>query len=238
VPALYDTGRKAAGRLMQMELDALNCLMARTERPFVAVVGGAKVSTKTRPLSALIERVDHLAIGGGMANTFLLAQGLEVGRSLVEESMLDSARTVLEQAAAREVEVLLPTDVVVADSVETPTDISVVAAAADDADALIADIGPSTRARFQEVLSQARTAFWNGPMGVFEHESFAAGTTAVAQALADCPGFTVVGGGESVMAVHRTGVGDRVSHVSTGGGASLKLISGAELPAVTALEEA
>jgi phosphoglycerate kinase len=222
---------------MQMELDALTCLMARQERPFVAVIGGAKISTKTSPLEALLQRVDRLAVGGGMANTFLRAQGREVGRSLVEESMLETARAVLEAGAKRGIEVMLPTDVVITDAIDQPTSTSVVATDAVPADAVIADIGPETRERFAEALRAARTAFWNGPLGVFEQEPFAAGTVAVAEALAACPGFTVVGGGESVMAVHRAGVGDRLGHVSTGGGASLALISGAELPAVRALEE-
>jgi phosphoglycerate kinase len=232
----FPAGKKAAGRLMQMELDSLVCLMSRSEHPFVAVIGGAKISTKTAPLEALVERVDVLAIGGGMANTFLRARGCEVGRSLVEEDMVDAAREVMQRAAERGIELLIPEDVIIADSIDEPTWIKTVSSREVPSGALIVDIGPQTRRRFTEVATSARSAFWNGPMGVFERQDFAEGTMAVARALAACKGFTVVGGGESVMAVHRAGVGDRLSHVSTGGGASLKLIAGEVLPAVAALE--
>ncbi len=233
---LFPAGRRAAGRLMEAEVSALRRLVVDPEQPFVAVVGGAKVSTKTAPLMALLERVERLAIGGGMANTFLLARGLEVGRSLVETSEVPTARRVMAKAAERGVELLLPTDVVVTDSLEEPARVETVPSEAVPADLLVVDIGPATRAAFAAALAEARTVFWNGPMGVFEKEAFAAGTVAVAEALAACPGFTVVGGGESVMAVHRAGVADRISHVSTGGGASLALVSGETLPAVEALE--
>jgi phosphoglycerate kinase len=236
IPALLGAGRKAVGRLMEAELDALGGLLSRSDRPFVAVVGGAKISTKTEPLEALLERVDALAIGGGMANTFLLAQGHEVGGSLVEAEMVDTAREVMARAAARGVELIMPADVVVTDSLDAPTDTRVVEATAVPPDRLIVDIGPRTIARCTEAVVAAQRVFWNGPMGVFEKPDFAAGTMAVAEALSRCAGFTVVGGGESVMAVHRAGVADRVSHVSTGGGASLKLIAGGPLPAVDALE--
>ncbi len=236
-PALFATGHKAAGILMRQELEALSRLTGGAAKPFVALVGGAKVSTKTGPLKALLERVDALAIGGGMANTFLLAQGREVGRSLVEREMLSVANDVLRRAAERGVEMLLPTDVVVTDSVESPSRVEVVAADAVPAELLIADIGPKTRERYRHAVSGAQTVFWNGPMGVFESAQFAAGTMAVAEALAGCRGFTVVGGGESVMAVQQAGVLDRIGHVSTGGGASLELIAGERLPGVAALEE-
>jgi len=236
-PSLFGRGRKAAGRLMQMEVDSLDALRAPSARPFVAVVGGAKVSTKTAPLEALLERVDTLAIGGGMANTFFLAQGQEVGQSLVEREMLDTAREVLARAARRGVALLLPEDVVVADSIDAPVEVQVVSSDAVPSNLRIVDIGPRARERFAAAVVGARTVFWNGPMGVFEVERFAAGTMAVAQAMAACQGFTVVGGGESVMAVHAAGIAHRLSHVSTGGGASLELISGVALPGVTALEE-
>jgi phosphoglycerate kinase len=200
------------------------------------VIGGAKVSTKTAPLEAMVERVHSLLIGGGMANTFFLAQGLEVGRSLVEEDMLDTARRVLERARERGVAIELPEDVVVADAVEDPQRVEVVASDAIPAELMAVDIGPRARARYREALAGARTAFWNGPMGVFEVEAFATGTLAVAEALAASAAFSVVGGGESVMAVRRAGLADRIDHVSTGGGASLEFITGKELPAVTALE--
>jgi phosphoglycerate kinase len=233
----FAAGTKAAGFLMGREVEALGRLVADPELPYVAVIGGAKVSTKTAPLEALVDRVDALLIGGGMANTFLKARGLAVGRSLVEDEMLATARAVMDRAVERGVELVLPVDVAVTNNLEQPTRIEIVAADAIPADLMVVDLGPVSRERFIGVLAGARTAFWNGPMGVFEVDAFAAGTMAVAEALAACPGFTVIGGGESVMAVHRAGVADRIDHVSTGGGASLALIAGDELPAVVALEE-
>ncbi len=237
VPRLFEPGRRAAGRLMARELEALGRVVHDPEQPFVAVVGGAKVSTKTGPLRTMVERARSVLIGGGMANTFLLAQGRETGRSLVEPEMVPVAREVMELARERGVELLIPTDLVVTDSLDSPSEVRTVAAGAIPPDAMAVDIGPETIARFREAIAGARTVFWNGPMGVFEVEAFAAGTLAVAEAMAACPGFTVVGGGESVMAVHRAGVAGRIDHVSTGGGASLALVSGETLPALAALEE-
>ena len=234
---MYRQGRKAAGFLMEREVAALSRVVDDPEQPFVAIVGGAKVSTKTAPLEALLGRVSTLLIGGGMANTFFLAQGLEIGRSLVEEEMLDTARAVLAGAEQRGIELVLPVDVVVADAIESPARIEVVAHDAIPSGAMVVDIGPEARARYREVLANARTVFWNGPMGVFEVEDFSAGTLAVAEALAASPAFSVVGGGESVMAVRQAGVIDDIDHVSTGGGASLEFITGTQLPAITALED-
>jgi len=234
--ALFAPGRKAAGLLMGTEVAALYRMVHEPEQPYVAVVGGAKISTKTAPLAALLERVELLLIGGGMANTMLLAQGREVGRSLVEREMLETASAVLRRAAERGVRVELPTDVVVADAIASPTRVEVVAADAVPADMMIVDIGPATQERFAAAIAGARTVFWNGPMGVFETAEFAAGTMAVARALAASKAFTVVGGGESVMAVHRAGVAGAIGHVSTGGGASLEFITGKALPAIAALE--
>jgi phosphoglycerate kinase len=232
----YPKGRKAAGFLMEREVAALARVVDDPEQPFVAVVGGAKVSTKTAPLDALLGRVSALLIGGGMANTFFLAQGLEVGRSLVEVEMLDTARLVLAAANRRGIDLVLPADVVVADAIDTPGRVEVVASNAIPPELMVVDIGPQARARFRDVLSGARTVFWNGPMGVFEVPEYAAGTLAVAQALAASPAFSVVGGGESVMAVRQAGVIDDIDHVSTGGGASLQFITGESLPAIAALE--
>ncbi|MCW8984980.1 MAG: phosphoglycerate kinase [Thermoanaerobaculales bacterium] len=232
----YPRGRKAAGYLMEREVAALDRVVNDPEQPFVAVVGGAKVSTKTAPLEALVGRVSSLLVGGGMANTFFLAQGFEVGRSLVEEEMVATARAVFAAAAKRGIEFILPTDVVVADSIDDPHRLEVVASNAIPAELMVVDIGPEARARYREVLSAARTVFWNGPMGVFEVADFAAGTLAVAEALAASPAFSVVGGGESVMAVRQAGVIDDIDHVSTGGGASLEFITGEDLPAIVALE--
>lgn len=235
-PRRYPKERKAAGFLMEREVAALGRIVDDPEQPFVAVVGGAKVSTKTAPLEALVGRVSSLLIGGGMANTFFLAQGIEVGRSLVEEEMVETARSVLAAAAERDIEFVLPSDVVVADSIDNPQRIEVVASDAIPADMMVVDIGPAARTRYRDVLSLSSTAFWNGPMGVFEVTDFAAGTLAVAEALAASPAFTVVGGGESVMAVRQAGVIGDIDHVSTGGGASLQFITGESMPAIAALE--
>jgi phosphoglycerate kinase len=237
VAELFGAGHKAVGLLIEREVDALRRLISDPQQPFVAVVGGAKISTKTAPLEALVERVQTLLIGGGMANTMLLAQGRNVGRSLVEPEMLDTCRAVLDRAAARGVDLQLPIDVVVADDVHEPRRIEV--RAVDDLpdDLMIVDLGPDTRDRYTAALANAATVFWNGPMGVFEVEEFAAGTVSIARALADADAFTVVGGGESVMAIHHAGVADRVSHVSTGGGASLQYLTGEALPALVALEK-
>ena len=235
-PALFPAGRKAAGLLMEREVAALRRMVVDPEQPYVAIVGGAKISTKTAPLEALLERVEVLLIGGGMANTMLLAQGRPVGHSLVEQEMLETARSVLSRAKERGVRLELPSDVVVADAIASPTRVEVVAAGAVPADMMIVDIGPASRKLYAAAIAGARTAFWNGPMGVFETEQFAAGTMAVARALATSKAFTVVGGGESVMAVHRAGVADAIGHVSTGGGASLEFLTGEVLPAIAALE--
>jgi phosphoglycerate kinase len=232
----YPRERKAAGFLMEREVAALGRVVDEPEQPFVAIVGGAKVSTKTAPLGALVGRVSSLLIGGGMANTFFLAQGLEVGRSLVEEEMVETARAVLAAAAERGIEFVLPMDVVVADEIDNPQRVEVVASDAIPAELMVVDIGPEARARYGEVLAAARTVFWNGPMGVFEIAAYAAGTLAVAEALAASPAFSVVGGGESVMAVRQAGVIDDIDHVSTGGSASLQFITGEGMPAIAALE--
>jgi phosphoglycerate kinase len=233
---LFGPGHKAAGLLMEREVRALGRMISNPEPPFVAVVGGAKISSKTAPLAALVERVQSLLVGGGMANTFLRAAGAEVGRSLVEPDMLPEARRVMARAKERGIGLELPTDVVVADDLENPTRVEVVTAEAIPAELMVVDIGPETRLRFEQVLRPARTVFWNGPMGVFEVEEFAAGTVAVARALADLDAVTGVGGGEAVMAIHHAGVGDRIDHVSTGGGASLQFLTGEPLPALQELE--
>lgn len=236
-PLLFDHGHKAAGELMEREVQALSRVVVDPAQPFVAIVGGAKISTKAAPLEALLGKAQRLLIGGGMANTFFLAKGLEVGRSLVETNMLDTAGAVMDRADTLGIELLLPTDVVVADSVSGANRIEVVAAEAVPSDLLIVDLGPDSQRRYSEALADAQTVFWNGPMGVFEVDEFAAGTLAVAHAMASSPGFTVIGGGESVMAAKKADVEDRVSHISTGGGASLQYITGKPLPALIALEE-
>ena len=236
-PRLFSPRKKAAGFLMKAEVAALSRVVRDPEQPFVAVVGGAKISTKTAPLEALLDRVQTLLIGGGMANTFLKAQGYEIGRSLVEDEMLATARAVMDKAAARGIELFIPTDVVVANGLDNPSRVEVVASDAIPADLMVVDLGPQSRERYSGALAGAKTVFWNGPMGVFEVDAFAKGTLAIATAMAANSGFTVVGGGESVLAIRRAGVVDRIDHVSTGGGASLSFLTGDRLPALTALEE-
>ena len=225
---------RAAGPLMAREVAALTRLRDHAEHPFVAVVGGAKISGKLETLQALIGKADVVVLVGGMANTFLLAEGIAVGKSLVEPELLETARQALAQAAARGVTLVLPSDVVVAAGLDAPGHTAPVTGVG--ADEMILDIGPETRARIAGLLATAKTVFWNGPAGVFEKEAFAAGTMAIARALADSHAFTVVGGGESVAAVQQAGVAAKLSHVSTSGGASLEFLAGDVLPGIAALE--
>ena len=227
----------AAGLLLQREVDALSHVVSDPERPFALILGGAKVSDKIGVIDHLLERVDNVLIGGGMANTFLKAQGVAVGRSLVEEDNLEVASSVLERAKQLNVAILLPIDAVVADRLSADADSSVVDVAAVGDDQAIYDIGPESVKLFTGALSSARTIVWNGPMGVFEINSFAGGTRGVADAVAASSGFTLVGGGDSVAAVEQLGVADRISHISTGGGASLEFLEGKSLPGIAALQE-
>jgi phosphoglycerate kinase len=224
-----------AGLLMERELEAFARILERPERPLVAIVGGAKVSSKIGVLENLLEKVDRLLIGGGMACTFLKAQGYEVGRSLVEADKLDFAASLLQRAAARGVVAQLPVDAVVVDRLEAEAPRRVVSVAAVPPDLLIADIGPATVERFTALLADARTVFWNGPMGVFEVPPFAAGTRALAEAVARLNATTVIGGGDTVAAVEQASCASRMTHVSTGGGAALELLEGRTLPGVAAL---
>lgn len=228
---------KGAGLLMMKEIEFLGKLLGEVERPFVAVVGGAKVSDKIAVLENLLGRVNAFLIGGAMANTFLKAKGANVGKSRVEEDKLALARAFLKKAEDKKVEVLLPVDVVAAESLDSPTG-QTVRATEVPAGLMALDIGPETASGFANKVSKARTVFWNGPMGVFEKKPFAAGTVAVAKAVASCHGLTVVGGGDSVAAINEAGVADKVSHISTGGGASLEFIEGQTLPGIAALEVA
>jgi phosphoglycerate kinase len=225
-----------AGFLMKGEVDALSRLLDEVDRPYLAVLGGAKVSDKIQVLEALLDRVDAILVGGAMANTFLKAQGVEVGASLVEDDRLPVARSFLRKAREKGVEVALPVDTIVAGSLDAPTG-TVFALDQVPEDGLILDIGPRTAESFAARIGRARTLFWNGPMGVFEKRPFAGGTMAVARAFADNRlAFTVVGGGDSAAAVVQAGVADRISHVSTGGGASLEFVQGLTLPGIEALE--
>ena len=223
-----------AGLLMERELQMLGEALANPTRPFVAVLGGAKVSGKIGVIRSLLSKVDLLLVGGGMANTFLKAQGLEVGKSLVDNDSLAVARDMLEQAGKR---LVLPVDVVVADAFAADARARTVSAEAVPPGWLILDIGPRTVSLFEKKLSTAGTVVWNGPMGVFEFPRFAAGTRALAESLARSQATTIVGGGDSAAAVRQAGLEDKMTFVSTGGGASLMFLEGNSLPGVEALED-
>ncbi len=227
----------AAGLLMEREIAALSRVLTSPEHPFVVVLGGAKVSDKIGVIENLLPRVDAVLIGGGMANTFLKARGVEVGRSLVEDDKLDVARDVLRRAEERGVRLELPLDAVVAPELSAEAPRRTVPVDRVGPDEAIYDIGPKTVERFAAVLAAARTVVWNGPMGVFEVPPFSAGTRGVAEAVAAAPGFTLVGGGDSVAAVEQMGLADKISHISTGGGASLEFLEGKELPGVAVLRK-
>jgi phosphoglycerate kinase len=230
--------RKAAGRLLAREVESLGRLLGEPERPFAALLGGAKIEGKIDTLENLLPRLDMLLLGGGMANTFLAAQGHDMAASLFEHDRLDLAREILERAKSRGIEVFLPTDVIVATDIKFPEDVRAVPADQIPAGRKALDIGPQTREAYARALSRAKTLFWNGPLGVFEHPPFDEGTRDVARALAEFPGFSVIGGGETVAAARQAGVIERLGHVSTGGGASLEFLAGKTLPGVAILEKA
>ena len=228
-----------AGLLLEKELQALGGLLTAPKRPFLAIIGGAKVSTKIDVLRALLARVDALAIGGGMANTFLLATGHRIGRSLAEPDRAGEANAILDDAKAQGKRVLLPIDVLCAPSVDEAGARAATVTGIDDVsdDLAIVDIGPRTIDRYADEIRRAKTIFWNGPVGVFEIPAFATGTKRVAELLAASGAVTVVGGGESVQAVEELGLAEKMTHVSTGGGASLELIEGKTLPGVAAIPD-
>lgn len=224
------------GLLIQSEIGALSRLLDDPERPFVAIIGGAKVSGKIIVLENLLPRVDSLLIGGGMANTFLLSQGVEVGKSLAEPELIDVASTLLRSAASLGVRIGLPTDVVVANSIEeTAGEIRPLREV--DHDSAIFDIGPESASAYASAIASAKTVLWNGPLGVAENPAFAAGTAVVAEAVVNTNGYTVIGGGDSVAAIERLGFADRIDHISTGGGASLEFLEGKTLPGIAAIPE-
>jgi phosphoglycerate kinase len=225
--------RRAAGDLLRGELAHLR-VVREPKRPLLAILGGSKVSSKLEVMEALAPHADVLAIGGAMTYTFLAADGQPVGASLVEPECRDDARRVVAAAKAARRRLLLPVDHVVAKAVEAGAQTRVVERIPDGW--IGVDIGPKTAALYAEEARRAQTVFWNGPMGVFEIDAFAAGTETVARGVADCPGVTVVGGGDSLAAIHRLGIGARISHLSTGGGASLEYVQGLTLPGVAALE--
>ncbi len=224
-----------AGLLMEKEVQYLGKVLTNPVQPFVAIIGGAKVSDKIGVIENLLDKVEILILGGGMANTFLIAQGFDMGKSLVEEDKTDMARKTLEKAAVKGVKVLLPSDLVVAETVSPEAPHKVVANNQVPEGWAAVDVGPESAKMFAEALKGANTIIWNGPMGVFEMEPFAKGTEAIAKAVAESGATSIVGGGESTAAVKKMGVAAQISHISTGGGASLEFLEGKELPGIKAL---
>ncbi len=224
------------GYLMQKEIDFLGNAVDNPARPFVAILGGAKVSSKISVINNLLDKVDTLIIGGGMAYTFAKAQGKEVGTSLLEEDYLDYANEMIQKAKEKGVNLLLPVDTVVAKEFSNDAASRVVEGSMNP-DEMGMDIGPKTRALFADAVKSAKTVVWNGPMGVFEMPNFAKGTIAVAEALAEIDAITIIGGGDSAAAVNQLGFGDKMTHISTGGGASLEFLEGKELPGVAAAND-
>jgi len=226
-----------AGPLLAAELDALARALGNPRRPLVAVVGGSKVSTKLEVLESLISKVDQLVVGGGIANTFLAAEGASVGKSLHEPDMIEVARRLLAQARARGVGIPIPTDVVVAREFAPTAKAETKPASAVTADEMILDIGPDSARAVAAVVAAAGTVIWNGPLGVFEFDQFGGGTRTLAEAIAKSPAFSIAGGGDTLAAIEKYGIGDDVSYISTGGGAFLEFVEGKTLPAVAALEQ-
>ncbi|HEY8462499.1 MAG TPA: phosphoglycerate kinase [Bacillota bacterium] len=226
-----------AGYLMQKEIEIMGKALSNPERPFVAILGGAKVADKLGVIKNLLEKVDTLIIGGGMAYTFIKAKGYEVGKSLLDSERIEFAKEMMTKAEAKGVKLLLPLDTVVTDSFKEPTVVKTVPISAIPADLEGVDIGPNTIKLFAAAVEAAQTVIWNGPMGVFEVPQFANGTRAMAEALTRCKGTTIVGGGDSAAAVEQLGFAGKVTHVSTGGGAALEFMEGIVLPGVAALSD-
>ena len=231
----------AVGYLMQKEIDFLGNAVNNPERPFVAILGGAKVADKLNVIANLLEKCDTLIIGGGMAYTFLKAKGGQIGTSLVDDEKLDYCKDMIEKAQKLGKNLLLPVDTTITDAfpdpIDAPVETSVVASDSIPADKMGLDIGPKTAALFADAVKTAKTVVWNGPMGVFENPILAKGTIAVAQALAETDATTIIGGGDSAAAVNQLGFGDKMTHISTGGGASLEFLEGKELPGVAAADD-
>ena len=226
-----------AGPLMAAEIEALSKALERPARPLVAIVGGSKVSTKLTALSALSEKVDRLITGGGIANTFMLAAGMRVGKSLVEPELVGEAKRITAMLGAKGGEIPLPSDVVCAKELVATAEAEIKPVDQIEADDIILDVGPSTAAAFARSLSGAGTIVWNGPVGVFEFDQFGQGTRAIAQAIAGSGAFSLAGGGETLAAIAKYGVAERISYVSTGGGAFLEFLEGKKLPAIEILEQ-
>jgi len=226
-----------AGPLLQAELEALGRALLAPKRPLVAIVGGSKVSTKLSILQSLADKVDQLIVGGGIANTFMLAAGLPIGKSLAEPDQIDQARAVMQKMQARGAAVPIPTDVVCAKEFSAQAKATTKAAKDVEGDDLILDIGPQTSAQLAEILKNAGTIVWNGPVGVFEIQAFAQGTASVSHAIADSAGFSIAGGGDTLAAIAKFGITDKVGYISTGGGAFLEFLEGKTLPAVDILQK-
>ena len=227
----------AGGPLLMAELDALALALEKPARPLLAIVAGSKVSTKLELLSNLVGKVDQLIVGGGIANTFIAAQGHAVGKSLHEADLLDMARAIDQQARARDAEIPLPSDVVVANSFSADAEATVKPVDAIGAEEMVLDIGPDTAARYAGMIAKAGTVVWNGPVGVFEFDAFGHGTETVARAIAASPAFSIAGGGDTLAAVDKYGIAADIGYISTGGGAFLEFLEGKTLPAVAALAE-
>ena len=228
---------RVCGYLIQKELDFLGSAVENPVRPFLAILGGAKVSDKLGVINNLLEKVDTLIIGGGMAYTFIKSLGHEIGTSLLEEDKVAYAKEMMDKAKAKGVNLLLPVDVVYADRFAEDAQPHITEGRDIPADCMGLDIGPKTRELFANAIRESKTIVWNGPMGVFEFENFANGTKAIAQAMADVDATTIIGGGDSAAAVNQMGFGDKMSHISTGGGASLEFLEGKELPGIVALDD-
>jgi len=223
------------GPLLMAELDALAKALKNPARPLIAIVAGSKVSTKLELLSSLVEKVDQLIVGGGIANTFIAAMGHPVGKSLCENDLLDTARKIMSDAKARGADIPLPSDVVVAPAFAADAPATIKQISDVGSDDMILDIGPDTAARYAEMIKNAGSVIWNGPVGVFEFDAFGNGTKVLAKAIADSNAFSIAGGGDTLAAVDKYGVEAGISYISTGGGAFLEFCEGKELPAVTAL---
>jgi phosphoglycerate kinase len=226
-----------AGFLMEKEIKFVGQAVANPVRPFVAIIGGAKVSDKIGVIENLLEKVDTLIIGGGMANTFIAAQGYATGKSLVEAEKLDLAKSLIEKAKAKKVNLLLPSDVVIADKFAADAEHKVVKVDAIQDEWMALDIGPVSAETFSKALVGVKTVVWNGPMGVFEMDAFASGTKAVAKAVAESGATSIVGGGDSIAALEKVGMAAKITHISTGGGASLEYLEGKVLPGIAALQD-
>ncbi|UUV23678.1 MULTISPECIES: phosphoglycerate kinase [Lysinibacillus] len=226
-----------SGFLMQKELDVLGKALSNPEHPFTAIIGGAKVKDKIGVIESLLEKVDHLIIGGGLSFTFIKAQGHDIGKSLLEEDKIELAKSFIEKAKAKGVQLHMPVDAVVANEFSQDAETQIVDVDAIPADWMGLDIGPKTAANYAEVIKNSKLIIWNGPMGVFEMDKFANGTKTVAEAMATTAGYTVIGGGDSAAAVEKFEVADKMDHISTGGGASLELMEGKELPGIVALND-